>query len=653
MTRFLLFILLVLPSTAGWGQASQIYTYMWNPRTEDVGSGGSKDFQLLKSLLLLTLPKEYTVQPGDSLDYIIRKQFFVSQQYSNAYALYIKRVLNLNSNLSIKSILHPGDVIKLPGGPRFGASELKNLEVSSPLGNRVFLALSRRAHQVSPPKSTEALNRLKTLSARSLAAYVAPTAQGSVSALYSSIKRRGLIYPIDFKKYPEARLAQTEALELRPDITGASAAISSLIKIDPLHLWPGLFPVSAPLQVECGTQCTRCADGLGIPNNIDLTRARVLVEDTGISPGYIDAKHLLKRDDKDDGADQSQVSHGTFVYSQIAAGPSEKLYGAIPQDNVYVAKTVREVDGTLYFDMADIVKGWTAFSERMLADNGAAKTWVVNISAYGEPVPDLNHPPAIPNDGHMLIVAAAGNDHQENGPALKAFPRLSNGASTLLVAGALGTDQKPTSYSNWNPVYVQLFAQGDCTCGSPEEINGTSQAAPFVSTAAAVIAAAHPDWNPLYVMWRLLSTADHPDFLTGKAFAGTINLKRALEDKILVTEQRNGASPSIHRATAIHYDNSWKTAFVSRGINRLDKETLRLYSPMPGTVPNQVCFTALQKLYYDSQLLCIDSGAQITLTEAGASVTLKASQILDVSIPLPDPNDDGSNLPDMELGSPQ
>ena len=120
---------------------------------------------------------------------------------------------------------------------------------------------------------------------------------------------------------------------------------------------------------------------------------------------------------------------------------------------------------------------------------------------------------------------------------LEAFPRLGNGSTPLLIVGAIGTDGKSTNYSNWNPDYVHLFAQGDCVCGSPGQINGTSQAVPFVTSAAAILASSNPAWNPRYTMWRLLATADHPGVLAGKAFAGIVNLSRALDPMILVEEK--------------------------------------------------------------------------------------------------------------------
>src|SRR5665213_4076725 len=151
----------------------------------------------------------------------------------------------------------------------------------------------------------------------------------------------------------------------------------------------------------------------------------------------------------------------------------------------------------------------------MTSLSGGAQTRVINLSVFGGQVLSLDNstPMSPPIPSGMLIVAAAGNNGTEDLPKLQAFARYSNGNVPIIIVGALGTDGKPASYSNFDSEYVQLFAPGDCVCGGPGQIDGTSQATPFVTVAAAAVAASHPDWSPMWVMWRLLSTADHPDFL--------------------------------------------------------------------------------------------------------------------------------------------
>lgn len=618
---------------------------------------GIEGLSSFTALLALTKPTSYTVASGDSLDYIIRKRYLVSQTFRNAYSLYLNRILELNPGLSSRAVLAAGRTIRIPGGPIYGGTELGNEPLSQEEKRVMFAKLSQEAYDLGVSTN----EKIQKCSTKSLGAYLSPSAQASPPPpdkrehLFEAIKMRGLVNAIDLVKHPEARLSQMEVLDLTVTDDASQAALTSIATSDPKNLMPGMFPVSEPMMATCTQPCTKCAASLQIPPNVDLGKARVLIEDTGIGAGQIDPNHLIPERFGDDGLDNSLVKHGTFVYSEIAAptGVGAAVeFGVIPKNNVYVAKAVEEVGGTQYFSMSDIMNGWKVFSARMNSDSAAAKTWVVNVSAFGEPIPDPDHPPVIPNDGHLLIIAAAGNDDKEYEPALYAFPRLSNGSTPLIIAGALGTDGSPATYSNWNATYVHLFAPGDCVCGAPGQINGTSQATPFVSTAAAVLASARSDWNPLYVMWRLISTADHPPGLTGiKAFAGTVNLGRALDSSIIVEEKIAGGPPKVHHATSITYDTNWKTAFRAAGINVLNKETLRLYSPTPGVNPNETCFTSLEILYFTLTPVCVSSGSKVELTENGSSVELTAAQISDVILPMPGYSD--ALLPDITVNTSQ
>ena len=59
--------------------ATTNYVYQWTPQAVDVTGPGSAQYALLSALLRLTKPVPYTVVTGDSVDYILRKKFFVSQ----------------------------------------------------------------------------------------------------------------------------------------------------------------------------------------------------------------------------------------------------------------------------------------------------------------------------------------------------------------------------------------------------------------------------------------------------------------------------------------------------------------------------------------------------------------------------------------------
>src|ERR1039458_2067239 len=416
----LVWLVLSVPSKA----TSNVYTYIWSPRISDIGGVGSKDYVVLRSLLALTKPIQYTVASGDSLDFIIRKKYLISQSHRNAYGLYLNRIQELNPGLTTNTMLRIGHRIAIPGGPIYGGTEIGKDAVPSDVKEVMFRKLSKKAYDLGVT-TTDKIERFST---RSLGAYLAPMGQAAPppqdrqDQAFEIIKSRGLVNAINLERHPEARLNQMEVLDLAVSDEVGQAALASITASDPTNLLPGMFPVSDSVDVSCDINkpCTNCAKSLQIPPTVDLSKARVLVEDTGITPGEIDLTRLIPVKPGDDGLDKSPVHHGTFVYSQIAAPANPGTlteFGVIPKDNVYVAKAVEDNGPTEYFSMSDIMNGWKAFSSMMnknLAEGTVATTWIVNISAFGEPIPDPDHPPAIPNDDHLLIVAAAGN-HLPNG----------------------------------------------------------------------------------------------------------------------------------------------------------------------------------------------------------------------------------------------
>jgi hypothetical protein len=301
--------------------------------------------------------------------------------------------------------------------------------------------------------------------------------------------------------------------------------------------------------------------------------------------------------------------------------------------------------------MTDILSGWRQFADRMNSDKGAAKTWVVNLSAFGEPVLDYEHPPAIVKSSNLLVVAAAGNDNSQTEPLLEAFPRLSNGGTALLIVGALGTDGQKTSYSNYNDSNVQLLARGDCVCGSPGQINGTSQATPIVSSAAAILASARPDWNSLYVMWRLVSTADQSPGFQAYAFGGMVNLAQALEKNILIRELVGGTGTvsRLHRATSVVFDQAWTSALRAQNLDIPNRELLRLYRQTGQ--PGQLCFTAIEILQFTRRSVCVDADSAIEYFENAVASSLKASEISDLILPMPLDRDLSVKPPNVGLAN--
>ena len=72
--------------------------YYWRARSHDVSSSETdEDRQLLAFLLSNALEEDYRVRPGDGLDIIVTRQYFVNPlQHPNAFELYKREVRRRN-----------------------------------------------------------------------------------------------------------------------------------------------------------------------------------------------------------------------------------------------------------------------------------------------------------------------------------------------------------------------------------------------------------------------------------------------------------------------------------------------------------------------------------------------------------------------------
>jgi len=614
------------------------YTYFWVPRSTDVGAPGSNDNKLLTNLLRLASTKRYSVTQGDTLDFLIRKKFLLSSSnYSNAYRLYYRRILQLNADLHPNQ-LSIGMTLTIPSGPTFGASEF-NKDKGSPFVPTREL-LNRLA---ATAVGSSQIGHIKSHSTAMLGAYVSPYKQDTPSEIFKAIESRGLVPPIDVEKHPETRLALTQALMLQATSMEDQKTLAAIGNLSPADLHRGFFPATKPAAVSCAG-CKTCKEILNIPANLDLSRARVLIEDTGIAAGILDKANLLPQYDGDDGADLDGNSHGTFVFSEIAApGRNGEAggKGAIPRGSVYVSRVVQKVGNDIAYSMAYMLKGWQAFQQRITSDKSAATTGIINISAASGLDPADSQPPTVLENPSLLFVAAAGNDNSNVEPKVYAFGRFSGGGVPLILVGAQDINGKRASYSNYSSTNVHLMEPGDCVCGSPSQLSGTSQAAPVVTSAAAILASQRPQWEALDIMWKLLSTADAiPGIDRNGVFSGAVNLNAALEESILVKSQDAGEPLKAHRVSQITFDEKWKSALKDKALDGAGMPLLRIFNPHQ--IGNQKCFDFVQFITIDHQELCVDPSSGISFDEGGAKQSVSADRLVDMVLPLPKETD--SNL---------
>jgi hypothetical protein len=617
------------------------FTFFWIPKSSDVGAPGSADYRVLSGILKLVGTEIYMIAAGDILDFIIRKQFLVSSSFPHAYTLYRSRILELNPGLQPDSVI-PGAVIRIPRGPRFGGTELAKENVPDAVRPQMFSEMSASASELKAPTREKVLDR----STRTLISYVSPFKKAPRDDVLKAISARGLVAPIDAFKHPQFRLRQAQAIDLTAS-TADDAIVQQLVRDAPQEIHTGFFPVDDSFPVSC-TGCVSCTQALKLLPGLDLSRARLLIEDTGLASKLILPAHVLPKDS--DGSESATNSHGTFVFSEIVApapgdSPQDER-GIIPKASVYVSRVSQTTAGQQTFSMSFMMQGWQAFQTLLLHDSHAAKTGVINISAASGPDPDGTQPPTILQTDNLLFVAAAGNSNSNTAPLRYAFGRFASPGTPLLIVGAQEADgKKKAIYSNYSASNVHFMAPGNCVCGAPGQLNGTSQAAPIVAAAAAVLASQRPDWTAIDVMWKLVATADQAPELANGVFAGTVNLGQALDTPMLVKEGANGAVATVHRASSLTFDANWAAALHSKGLDDSNLSLLRLYGST-GTSA-QRCFFAVQYMQANHQQVCVDSGSVIAFNENGQALSLHATEISDLLLPMPLERDNSATWPSV------
>jgi hypothetical protein len=256
--------------------------------------------------------------------------------------------------------------------------------------------------------------------------------------------------------------------------------------------------------------------------------ATVAVVDSGVDLHHPDLESRLEPGYDWVGGDAVAADaegHGTHVAGTIAA--AENGIGAVG-----VAPDARIVPLRVLDENGD---GWTSDVAAAFAWAGDHGVRVVNAS-LGSTSPSAAEEQAIREHPGTLYVLASGNDGVDV-DVTPSYP-CTYDVPNVLCVGATTPKDRPASFSNFGAAGVDLFAPGTrivssflrglpsnldgfyATGDGYEIMQGTSMASPHAAGAAALVAAAHPDWSAAQIRAALVDNVDPLAALAGKAVTG-------------------------------------------------------------------------------------------------------------------------------------
>lgn len=241
------------------------------------------------------------------------------------------------------------------------------------------------------------------------------------------------------------------------------------------------------------------------------------------------------------GGDVDCVSHGTAVASIIVAARQEGVgFHGLAPDATIVPIRVSERNANESTDTAGATVGGAVFAQAIMraVEDGAD---VINMSVtLYRPDPDVQRAIQYAVDNDVVLVAAAGNRHQDGArPDPVPYPASYDG---VIGVGAVDQNGARIRQSQIGP-YVDIVAPGGAVVAATRltghaAYDGTSFATPMVSATAALIRAAEPNLSAKEVTRRILATADPARGDAARGYgSGVVNPYRA------VTERLTSAKP--------------------------------------------------------------------------------------------------------------
>ncbi|MDR0703624.1 MAG: S8 family serine peptidase [Planctomycetaceae bacterium] len=212
--------------------------------------------------------------------------------------------------------------------------------------------------------------------------------------------------------------------------------------------------------------------------------------------------------------------HGTHVTGIIGAAADNALggVGAAPGVQILPVKVISGSAGST----ANIV---------------SAINYVIGLKSYGVNVAVINMSLgyysedaavgmaiAAAGDAGIVVAASAGNNGANN-DTKSHYPSGYNYLDNLIAVASIDQNNQLASNSNYGQTTVDLAAPGVSIYSTTKNgayglMSGTSMAAPFVSAAAAILAANNPALTPAEIKAQIINSVKPLPALAGKAVSG-------------------------------------------------------------------------------------------------------------------------------------
>jgi membrane-anchored mycosin MYCP len=243
------------------------------------------------------------------------------------------------------------------------------------------------------------------------------------------------------------------------------------------------------------------------------------------------------------------VGHGTGVAGIIAASQNKAIpfYGVAPAAHIVSIKVATQETNV---SPALVVQGIRA------AISFHAQVINLSIQQTGS-TPALHQAIEDALSHNIVVVAAAGNDTQNNNGTVSRGPFYPAAYRGVLSVGAADSQQEVTSLTPTRTP-ISVIAPGDNVLstypGGFALDSGTSFATAFVSGEAALLRAAYPHWSATKVVARIIATAD--GHFGDRSGAGMINPVQAVTGLEPPPSTSASASPKAVSIPSVPHGNA-------------------------------------------------------------------------------------------------